>query len=68
MSALDAILSNFVVTEDKWAVARKELADLRSSIAELEKAVEEAKRMYRKYFNGHFEFDLWMEEYGKETK
>ena len=35
MSALDAILSNFVVTEDKWAEARKELADLRSEKSRL---------------------------------
>jgi hypothetical protein len=31
MSAIDAILSNFVVTEEKWGEARKELAQLRTS-------------------------------------
>jgi hypothetical protein len=44
MSAIDAILSNFVVTEEKWGEARKELAQLRTSNTRMADVVSAAVR------------------------
>ena len=77
MSALDDLFDGHYFTEDPHVYipideAQQELVDLRTRIAELEKAVEEAEEVIEEYVTQEgatASAELWrLKKYGKEQK